>query len=228
MKKNQLLTVFLLIGIIMVISCAPPQPKGTLVLTKTEFAPNEEIELSFTSEGTFGSNAWIGIIPSSVPHGDETKNDEFDIAYQYFEGGTSGKIMFTAPAQPGDFDFRMHNTDDSGIEVSSISFKVVAPLLDATISTNKTEYDAGEEIIVTFTAPYTLDESAWIGLIPSEIPHGSEADNDAADVAYDYIKKRHQGTMTFTAPDKKGSWDLRMNSSDSDGKEIASVTITVK
>ncbi len=229
MKKKQFFLSFLFLGIlILIVSCSPPPPKGTLVLAKTEFAPNEEIKLTFSSEGTFGNNAWIGIIPSTVPHGDESKNDEFDIAYQYFEGATSGEMTFSAPDQPGEFDLRMHSTDETGIEVTSISFKVVAPMLEASLSTNKTEYEAGEEIVVSFTAPYTLDESAWIGLIPSATPHGSEADNDAADVAYNYIKKQAQGTMTFTAPDIKGSWDIRMSNSDSDGKEIASVTITVK
>ncbi len=227
MKKIQSLLLFLSLGfVIFMSSCAPAPPKGTIVLSKTEFAPNEEIKITFTVEGNIGSNAWIGVIPSSTPHGDESKNDEFDIAYQYFE--KSGELTFTAPAAAGDYDFRMNSSDSEGIEICFTSFKVIAPVYEGTLTTDKTEYSVGEKIVITFTAPVSLNENAWIGLIPSETPHGSEATNDAADVEYAYIKKQASGTMTFTAPEKTGSWDIRMNDSDSDGKEITSITIKVK
>jgi hypothetical protein len=227
MKKIQSLFVFLAIGIsIFVTSCKPSQPTGTIVLSKTQFAPSEEIKIKFTSEGKFGPNAWIGLIPSSTPHGDESKNDEFDVAYQYFTG-TVGELIFTAPLEPGDYDFRMNTTDQNGIEVTSVSFKVVSKKMDVSLKTDKTEYTSGENIVISFTAPYEITEKGWIGLIPSATAHGSEATNDGADVAWEYLSKRTSGTMTMRAPEQKGSYDVRMNDTD-DGKEVASVTVKVK
>jgi hypothetical protein len=228
MKKSQTLLLSLLIGMLaLVVSCKPSRPKGTLSITKTQFAPGEEIKLKFTAEGTFGPNAWIGVIPSSAPHGDESKNDEFDIDYKYFTG-TAGELTFSAPGTAGDYDFRMNTTDQDGIEVASVSFKIVVTKMNASLKTNKTEYVPGESIVVTFTAPAEITERGWIGLIPSSTAHGSEETNDGADVAYEYLSKRTAGSITMTAPEQKGSWDIRMNDTDNNGNEVASVTVTVK
>ena len=55
----------------------------------------------------------------------EAENDQYDISYEYLEARTEGELSFTSPDQPGEYDFRMHNTDSSdGQEVASISFVV--------------------------------------------------------------------------------------------------------
>ena len=115
-----------LILVIMILSTtASPQIQDISIwLEKTTFAPNEEINVHFTAPASFPSNAWIGLIPSNVPHGDEDVNDQYDIDYEYLSGRTSGIIIFTAPTTPGSYDVRMHNKDGGGREVSSISFIV--------------------------------------------------------------------------------------------------------
>jgi len=98
----------------------------------------------------------------------------------------------------------------------------------ATLSLDKAEYGPGEAITVTFKAPGSYPGNAWIGIIPSNIEHGSEATNDQHDLTYQYLQKRTAGTLTFTAPDQPGSYDFRMNDSDNNGREVYSVTFTVK
>ena len=95
-----------------------------LKLEKSEFEPGEEIGVSFTAPGEWGSAAWVGIIPSNVPHGSEAKNDEHDIDYHYLDMRTSGVLIFTAPEEPGSYDFRMHDTDNNGNEITSVTFTV--------------------------------------------------------------------------------------------------------
>jgi len=228
MKRKSLLSILFVGMLLMLASCAPKEPTGTLTLGKSEFAPNEQIKLTFTTTGTYGNHPWIGIIPSNIPHGDESKNDEHDLTYQYFDGMASGELVFNAPAEGGNYDFRMHTTDETGVEVASISFKVIAVKVDVTISLNKNEFAPGEEILVNFTAPAEFPDNAWIGIIPSETPHGSEAKNDEVDIAYKHLSKQTSGQITFKAPSKPGSYDARMNDSDSNGKEVASVTFSVK
>jgi uncharacterized protein YoxC len=95
-----------------------------ILLNKTTFAPTEEIQVSFVALSTFASNAWVGIIPSDIPHGSEAVNDQHDLSYQYLNGRTSGTLVFKAPTPNGSYDLRMHDTDSNGQEVYSVSFEV--------------------------------------------------------------------------------------------------------
>lgn len=204
--------------------------KGELSLEKTQFEPGEAIAVHFKAPASFKENAWVGLIPSDAPHGEEAVNDQNDLAYQYLRKQTQGTLTFNAPTQPGSFDFRMNDTDDNGKEVASVSFTVVAPPAPAgvSISLNKSQYAPGESIQVSFTALPSFPENAWIGIIPAEIEHGSEATDDQHDLAYQYLKGSTQGTLTFTAPDQPGTYDFRMHDTDADGKEVIYVTFTVK
>jgi hypothetical protein len=98
-----------------------------LRVTKMFFRPGEEILVAFTAPATFPENAWIGILPSGVPHGDEAVNDQYDVTYEYLNGRVNGIIRLKAPAQPGRWDLRMHDTDSNGREVASLSFAVLGP-----------------------------------------------------------------------------------------------------
>lgn len=86
----------------------------------------------------------------------------------------------------------------------------------------------GASVKVVFTTEKGLKKNAWIGIIPSSTKHGSEAENDKVDVAYQYLQGKVKGTLTFKAPTKPGKYDFRLNSTDDNGKELASVSFTVK
>jgi len=202
-------------------------PKPTLKLEKTTFAAGEEITVSFTAPSSYEENAWVGIIPSDVPHGSEDENDEHDIAYIYLEKKTSGTMTFFAPGQAGAYDFRMHDTDDNGKEVTSISFQVEIVSEGAELKLNKTTYTPNEEIRLTFTAPAVYGPKAWVGLIPADVPHGSEEENDRHDLAYQYLEKKTQGLFIFKAPEKPGTYDFRMHDTDDNGNEIVHITFEV-
>ena len=96
----------------------------TLSSNKTSYKPGEAITVKFTASSDWGNNAWIGIIPSDVKHGDETENDKHDLSYRYLSGKTSGSITLNAPSKPGKYDLRMHDTDSNGKEITYISFTV--------------------------------------------------------------------------------------------------------
>lgn len=101
-----------------------PAGSATLTLDKTTFAPGEQIQVHFTAPDTFPDDAWVGIIPSSVAHGSEAENDEYDEDYRYLEGEVEGVFEFIAPLVPGSYDFRMHDTDYEGLEVAFTTFHV--------------------------------------------------------------------------------------------------------
>ncbi len=221
----------MLMGLYPAVTYAQPP---SLHLNRHSYHPGEEIEVRFTAPHDFNANAWVGIIPSDVPHGSEALNDRHDIAYQYLNKRTRGTLIFRAPSRPGSYDFRMNSSDNRGREVCYVTFQVeperrhgYGRAHQAELYLEKNHYRPGETIRLNFKAPGNLPDNAWIGIIPSYIPHGSEARNDRNDITFQYIRGRTQGVMTFTAPRKPGSYDFRMHDSDNNGREIESVTFRV-
>ena len=202
-----------------------PRGKGNLRLDKSSFAPGETITVHFTASPAWPGNAWIGIIPSSVPHGSEATNDQNDLTFQHLQNRGSGELTFQAPANPGSYDFRMNDNDTNGNEVGSVSFTVGAG--GGTLRLDETAFAPGEQIVVHFTASAAWADNAWVGIIPSEIPHGSEATNDQHDLTFQHLNKRSSGDLIFQAPTTPGAYDFRMNDNDNNGQEAASVSFTV-
>jgi len=198
---------------------------------KLVVGPRERVRVQFTTPATISENAWVGIVPSNVPHGSEAENDEHDVDYQYLEGKTNGLLSFEAPAVPGSYDIRMFDTDGDGKELASVTFEVVltSPNIGkGTLSIAKASFAPGEEIAVEFTTDPSFPPEAWVGIIPADVPHGSEDENDQYDLSYLYLEGQTSGTLMFTAPEEPGSYDLRMHDTDADGVEVTSVTFVVK
>lgn len=98
--------------------------KPSLQLNKLSFEPGEVIFVQFTAPGHFVTDAWIGIVPSTVMHGLESINDEFDIRSRYLNQSTYGTFYLVAPEEEGAYDVRMFDADDNGLEVAFITFSV--------------------------------------------------------------------------------------------------------
>jgi hypothetical protein len=208
----------------------------SLSINKSIVAPGEEFTVSFSVSPALPENAWLGIVPSNIQHGNESINDQHDLTYQYVQRRTSGAMVFKAPATPGSFDIRFNDRDNNGLELAFVSFTVAvpaavsAPVLsrsEASLRLDKNTYQPGEPIKVYFTASANYAANAWIGIIPSQIAHGSETLNDQHDSAYQYLSKRTSGEMTFNAPLQPGSYDFRMNDTDNNGREVASIAFFV-
>ncbi len=87
------------------------------------FAPGETLLVHFTAP-PLPRDAWAGVIPSHIDHGDEAVNDQHDVEYEYLEGRTSGTLQLHAPTTPGSYDIRLNSTDAGGIELASVTFEV--------------------------------------------------------------------------------------------------------
>ena len=187
-------------------------------------APGGTVVVHFEAAPTFHDNAWVGIVPSEVPHGSEAENDLHDLDYKYLKKRTSGTLELRAPAQAGTYDVRMHDSDHDGREVASTSFEVQK--VTGKVWLDKTEFATGEAMKVHFQVPDGLDKTAWAGIVPADVPHGDEATNDKHDLSYLYLNGKTEGTLSFSAPATEGRFDIRLNDTASDGSEIASVAFT--
>ena len=120
--------------------------------------------------------------------------------------------------------------DAGSVEESNGETAVAIPTtLDGSMTTDKSSYNVGEAIEVTLVLNTPLADDAWVGLVPSAIPHGLESDSDASDVYYDYVSSAVDGKLLLYAPNEAGSYDVRLLNTDhgANGVELASITITV-
>ena len=97
----------------------------------------------------------------------------------------------------------------------------------ARINMFKRRFRTNEKIFFTFkTNGAKVESSAWIGIVPASISHGSERNNDSHDKSFKYLSGKT--TATFDLPNPgRGSWTVRLHDTDSNGKELAYAFFTV-
>ncbi|MBN1198533.1 MAG: hypothetical protein JXA23_04205, partial [Bacteroidales bacterium] len=97
------------------------------------------------------------------------------------------------------------------------------------MSLEKGEFTTGEQIKLTYkVSPFLVQQDAWIGLIPSEIVHGTSSLNYQNKVGYKSLRNVTSGVMIFTAPQKEGDYDFRLNNAMNNGFELGSISFRVK
>jgi hypothetical protein len=189
------------------------------------------VQVAFTAPSGYTSDAWVGLMSSEVPHGSALENAGQTIDHRYLEGVNQGVLEFAAPMMLGSYDLRMFSGGTDGVETAVTSFTVSDTGMDHVLQTemrlDHRNYLAGESIEVFFTASPDTTESAWIGIVPSGIGHGSEAVNDQEALEKQYLQGREAGILIFTAPDYFAEYDLRFNDSDEDGSEVYYLTFRV-
>lgn len=195
-------------------------------LDKETYRPGEQINVTVIG-ADLSADGWVGIVPPDVAHGSEATNDQYDLDFRKLEE-LSG-INMAAPLQPGRYEMRLNDKDDDGKEVAARGFEVKgeAPS-QVKLELSAESYKPGETILVHFETPAGFDRSAWIGVVPSVVEHGQESVNDENDAGYVHLAGRTLGQVELVAPPEPGSYDIRLNDNDSDGKEVASVTFAVK
>lgn len=206
-------------------------PRATLHADKTAYAPGETIRVEYNTKGQLKHKAWIGILRSHVPHGDEILADQHDIDYQYIKQ-PSGSIAFQCPPDTGTYDVRFFSSDSNGNELASFTFVVATKHSvnkpRASITLNASTYGISSVIEIEYTLPPGTDPSAWIGIVPANIAHNDEKLADRYDICYRHIGKTHSGRIALETPDRPGQYDVRIFDSDQNGKELCSVTFQTK
>ena len=173
------------------------------------------------------SDAWIGVVPSDTPH-NEQDADSAVVQYQslsQFESGNFTGFELLDNSLSGNYDLRIYANDNGGKELSCGTFYIDGPKAEiANVQWNPDTRTVTADVIY---ANFSDDNSAWIGVVPSDTPH-NEQDADRVDVNYISLRDFESGAFPgITVPnDISGSYDLRIYSSDNNGSELACVSFT--
>lgn len=202
--------------------------KLSMMLSEQSVRPGTELKITLVAETSLSSEAWLGLVPSSVEHGDGNIIDQHDITYVYLGENPNQTYTLTVPEKSGNYDIRLVSTNKNGRELLSKSFLVSS--IDSSnvrLTLEKNEFSAGEQITVTFAGTKEFSEKAWIGIIPSKVPHGDAKTNDQHDIDYRYLSGKSEGKFVFIAPSKKGQFDFRLHDTEF-GNEVRHVSFEVE
>jgi len=233
-----------------VVTLAPAKPaarkyhqgSGSLQTTKQYFAPGESIDVAFSAPEDLPDDAWIGVIPGEVPHGDADLAERNRISAQSLGGQHAGNLQFAAPGTPGKYSLRMYDTADDGIEIATLSFQVVVmenqpapgpqqkPPIQPTMRApavsgpqlrpDRDRYLAGEAISLRFSGllrPALTDRVALF-LVGSD--NGSPVESK-------YLGQKSEGELQFTAPTLPGRYEFRLLPANSEAATATSPAISV-
>ena len=162
----------------------------TLKMDRQVYAPSEKVTISLLDAGEVPDNAWLGIIPAAIPHGNVTENNRYDRQYRYVRQIVEGQLTFD-PIPEGEWTARLNDSEN---ELASVAFAVskthVPPGQKAPeLTMDRTRLAPSEKPVIRFQAPTAYGSKAWVGLIPANIEHGREDLNNAHDVQYQYLKE---------------------------------------
>ena len=183
---------------------------ATITTAKSTYTIDEGINFSFTAP-KLPDDAWIGIVPVAIPHGDEAVNDSHDISYAHLRGRTKGDITLPNPGL-GTWTLRLHNTDNNGRELTHVVFEVVSSLGSSqslhegrNCEINILEARAGKPLrFNVYNRP--SGNEAWFGLYPvqaTDHEHGEQYQN--------WMYFRDVGQNELSLPTKSaGRWSIRV------------------
>jgi hypothetical protein len=184
---------------------------ATITTSKSTYTIDEGIDFSFTAP-KLPDDAWIGIVPVAIPHGDEAVNDSHDTSYAHLGGRTNGNITLPNPGL-GTWTLRLHDTDNNGRELTHVVFEVVSSLGSSgnshkgrTCEINILEARAGKPIRFNVNNRPSGNE-AWFGLYldrATDQEHGEQHRN------WMYFRDVAQQNTLYLPPQSAGRWSIRV------------------
>ena len=173
----------------------------TITTSKSTYTIDEGIDFSFTAS-KLPDDAWIGIVPAAIPHGDEAVNDSHDTSYEHLRGRTKGDITLPNPGL-GTWTLRLHDTDNNGRELTHVAFEVVSSRHQEPIEI--LEAVTGEPVRFKLNHPPNHHE-AWVGIYPAG---ASDQDHGAHNQRWKYIRDIDVNNVSI--PNQgEGNWSIRV------------------
>ncbi len=99
--------------------------KYSVKTDKSTYTVGEKITVTYTADPNWDSHAWIGLVPSSNPHGKEADSHVQYVDYQYLNNSPAGTVELT-PSEAGSYDVRLFDSQDTdtGLEIASVTVTI--------------------------------------------------------------------------------------------------------
>jgi hypothetical protein len=204
-----------------------PQPTGdNWVYTKElHHHVGDKLVVTYKMAAPNPGKAWVGLVPADTQSTDEDANDAVDVSYSYTSDKPGEELMLDAP-QAGSFKLRLFSgsgpKDEPGKMLAESPVLTIdqwpqgdlAKKLPPYVTINPTgttpmQVKLGDEVTATFNLPVGYSKEGWIGVIPVSVKAFNDADNDAQDVAYEYLDGKTNDTFTWKT-DKPGTYVFRI------------------
>jgi outer membrane protein OmpA-like peptidoglycan-associated protein len=183
---------------------------------KSPFLSGSPIKLHYSGCSNTTSESWVGIYKTGL----KASNKYVD--FQYLKGN-SGSLVFSAPKEPGDYEFVLIEADYQAADEPPVKFTVTKAGDDlVTLKIDREAYQPTTPVKASITLQTTLSDRAWLGIFPATSPHNEPKNY----LAYEYIRQGTEKPYIFKAPEKPGSYEVRVFD-DAFGNEIASVAFQV-
>lgn len=189
---------------------------GALRTDKSSYIVGEPISVTARKDkNRFYGNGWIGLFRQGTQ--DEGGASVADSRLTWQRIPAAGKqAVFTAPAEPGNFEFRLFDRDNWWYVLDRIAVKVTLPPTPGVMSLNKKTFTIGEPVTLNVAMkPNRHYGNAWIGLFRDgvEVPGGGKVLENRVTWQRANLKTK---SLKFTAPSTPGKYTFRLY--DRDGK----------
>ena len=183
----------------------PSEPTGIEIrLPRASFKTGEQIDFTFTAP-ELPDDAWIGIVPADIPHGDEAVNDQHETSYKYLEGRTSGSFALPNPG-PGQWTMRLHDTDDNGREIAYVPFTVVDSRPSTPSEPEPTHSPPQDDLSAVLS-----EIDGIIASLEDNAMSGELTLAEARSTADSAFEARIDGMPSFVQSAARSVWDAKMN-----------------
>lgn len=186
----------------------PPTSGASLRPLASTPAPGAPIDVAFAG-APGNARDWIGLYRDG-------ESGRAYLAYLYTDGATDGTLTFTAPDEPGRYQFRLYENDGYVELAASTSFEVV-PAATALRVAN-TRVSVGSTVVVEFVGAPGTDRD-WIGLY-------REGAVDRGYLTWQYTGGATAGSLTFILPEA-GRFEFRLYENDGFERLVSSPVIEV-
>ncbi len=173
-------------------------------LPRASFKTGEQIDFTFTAP-ELPDDAWIGIVPADIPHGDEAVNDQHETSYKYLEGRTSGSFALPNPG-PGQWTMRLHDTDDNGREIAYVPFTVVDSRPSTPSEPEPTHSPPQDDMSAVLS-----EIDGIIASLEDNAMSGELTLAEARSTADSAFEARIDGMPSFVQSAARSVWDAKMN-----------------
>jgi hypothetical protein len=186
--------------------------------------PGQQVQVGF-SGAPGNARDWLGLYRQEA-------GDRQYLTYQYVYGEERGMRAFTAPNEPGRYQFRLFANDGYTQVAQSTVFEVRAPVATgvalaagAPAAAGRLELSArlvpgGASVDVRF-AHAPGNQRDWIGLY-------REGAGDRAYLGYQYTLGASSGSLVFELPDEPGRFEFRLFENDGYTRVAVSDTVVVQ